>query len=300
MALGLAFVAVAPAQAAVTIGELSPPGSRLGCEPGQGIVQTSTASRSDYRVPVPGGVITEWSTRSTWGSGNGSLQLVLAGYDVSDDKVTYEGLSQFELIPASAEDLAYSFKTRIPVDGNERLGLYAEDVGTFTWTCAFGFVGGPANRIIWGTMPQPVVGAAPFKAPADEFGERVPVEAKLEADLDKDGFGDETQDLCPTSAATQSACPVPPVPDTTITKHPKAKTKGKGASFKFTATVPGATFECKLDKGPFKVCTSPHHVKVGKGKHTFSVRAIANGQVDATPATFQWKIERKKQPRRPR
>jgi hypothetical protein len=32
--------------------------------------------------------------------------------------------------------------------------------------------------------------------------------ATLEPDADHDGFGDETQDQCPTNASTQGACPV--------------------------------------------------------------------------------------------
>jgi hypothetical protein len=36
---------------------------------------------------------------------------------------------------------------------------------------------------------------------------RVPLAAVIEPDADNDGFGDETQDLCPQSAAVQVACP---------------------------------------------------------------------------------------------
>jgi hypothetical protein len=37
----------------------------------------------------------------------------------------------------------------------------------------------------------------------------------IEADADGDGFGDETQDACPTDAATQDACPAAPTSPTT-------------------------------------------------------------------------------------
>jgi hypothetical protein len=37
---------------------------------------------------------------------------------------------------------------------------------------------------------------------------RIPVFATLEPDADNDGFGDETQDRCPQSAAIQTECPV--------------------------------------------------------------------------------------------
>jgi hypothetical protein len=38
-------------------------------------------------------------------------------------------------------------------------------------------------------------------------GARVPLSAVIEPDADNDGFGDETQDACPQSATTQTACP---------------------------------------------------------------------------------------------
>ncbi len=255
-------------------------------------------------MPPGGGVITEWSARSwTKGSPDQFVQLVLAGPDVTDNKVTFEGLSAFERIVSTDEFAPHSFKTRIPVDGGERLGLYGQAGGGFTYTCAYGFEGGPANRIIWGNVPQPVIGGPPVTPPAEVTGERVPVEAKLEPDADKDNFGDETQDQCSTNAATQGPCPVPqalPAPDTKITKHPKGKTKAKKATFRFTSTVPGSTFECRLDRGgTYAPCSSPFKVTVGQGKHSFAVRAIANGQTDASPATFKWKVE-KKPPRRPR
>ena len=34
--------------------------------------------------------------------------------------------------------------------------------------------------------------------------------ADVEPDADHDGFGDETQDKCPTDASTQDSCPPPP------------------------------------------------------------------------------------------
>ena len=102
-------------------------------------------------------------------------------------------------------------------------------------------------------------------------------------------------------------CPVPPQPEpepqagdttppnTTITKGPKDKTKKKTATFEFSSSEAGSTFECKLDNGPFQPCTSPHDVKVKKGKHTFEVRAKdAAGNVDGSPATDSWKVKKKK------
>ena len=86
-------------------------------------------------------------------------------------------------------------------------------------------------------------------------------------------------------------------PDTRITKSPKRKTKKKKAKFEFTGSDARAvaSFECRIDKDPFTACTAPFKDRVKKGRHHFEVRAIdAAGNVDPTPATFDWKVKKKK------
>jgi Ca2+-binding RTX toxin-like protein len=46
------------------------------------------------------------------------------------------------------------------------------------------------------------------------FGTRILVAANVEPDSDRDGFGDETQDQCPTNASIQGPCPQPAAPPT--------------------------------------------------------------------------------------
>jgi hypothetical protein len=87
-------------------------------------------------------------------------------------------------------------------------------------------------------------------------------------------------------------------PDTTITGGPKSKEKKGKATFTFTSDEAAVTFECSLDGGPFEPCTSPHEVKVKKGKHTLAVRARdAAGNADGSPATRDWKVQKKKRKR---
>jgi hypothetical protein len=85
-------------------------------------------------------------------------------------------------------------------------------------------------------------------------------------------------------------------PDTAITEKTKDKTKKKTATFAFTSTEPGSTFQCAVDGQTLKVpCTSPYTVKVKKGKHTFQVQAIDQaGNVDGSPATDTWKRKKKR------
>jgi hypothetical protein len=77
------------------------------------------------------------------------------------------------------------------------------------------------------------------------------------------------------------------------TDTPKAKIKKHKVKLTFGSDEPGSTFECKLDKKPFKSCTSPRTYKHLKpGKHKFKVRAIdAAGNVDPTPAVKKFKIK---------
>lgn len=85
-------------------------------------------------------------------------------------------------------------------------------------------------------------------------------------------------------------------PETTITKKPKKKSAKRRATFKFVSSEPDSTFECKLDKKPFKPCTSPQRYKRLKPKrHRFQVRAIdAAGNVDPTPAKAKFRIKKRR------
>ena len=118
-----------------------------------------------------------------------------------------------------------------------------------------------------------------------------------EADADGDGFGDETQDACPSDATTQAACPAP---ETQITKRPKKRLrKGKKTKVEFVSNPPGATFECSLDGLAFTACSSPK--KLGprrKGVHVFRVRAVNGAQADETPAQAKFRVVKKKKRRR--
>ena len=88
------------------------------------------------------------------------------------------------------------------------------------------------------------------------------------------------------------------VPDTTApqTKIDKVNRKQKRkASFSFSSSEAGSSFECALDRGTFASCTSPKTMRVKKGTHTFSVRATGvAGVTDQSPATYSWKVDKKR------
>jgi uncharacterized protein YfaP (DUF2135 family) len=88
-------------------------------------------------------------------------------------------------------------------------------------------------------------------------------------------------------------------PATTIAAGPPSKTKKKQATVEFSSSEPDSSFECRLDEQAFAPCTSPQTFNVGKGKHTFEVRATDAAQnTDPTPATLSWTVKKKSKHRK--
>jgi hypothetical protein len=83
----------------------------------------------------------------------------------------------------------------------------------------------------------------------------------------------------------------PPVLETAIVKSVFSQ-QSRQATFRFSSTVEGSAFQCKLDKGEFKPCASPKTYKHLKpGRHTFRVRAVApSGLADASAAVGRFAI----------
>jgi hypothetical protein len=82
-------------------------------------------------------------------------------------------------------------------------------------------------------------------------------------------------------------------PDTTIDSGPSATITVTDATFDFSASETGATFECRLDGAPYSACTSPKsYTNLSNGSHTFDVRATDGaGNVDATPASSTFTVD---------
>jgi len=87
------------------------------------------------------------------------------------------------------------------------------------------------------------------------------------------------------------AAPPAQIPETKIKGHPAAKTTKSKATFRFSSTVAGSRFTCKLDGKRKAACRSPKAYKGLKpGRHRFKVWATAGGRTDPTPARFSWKV----------
>jgi hypothetical protein len=89
---------------------------------------------------------------------------------------------------------------RLPVTAGDLLGLHGS-IGTLHCDTA-----APGDTAVVFSGDAAVGSAETYSAPNPSLS--VPVVATIEPDADKDGYGDTTQDLCPQSAAFQTACPV--------------------------------------------------------------------------------------------
>ena len=235
------------------------------------------------------GVVTRWRIRGPAGSGQLALRVIRPA---GGNTFVGAGTSATVAVPVVPE--LQEFTTQLPIRAGDFVGLNvpfgAQNPSGMIRTTA------GATRSIF--EPRPADGGPPATPLGPFDNDELLYNADVEPDCDGDGLGDETQD------GDTSTCNPPPgdaaAPNATITKGPKNKTKKKTATFHFSGIDARvlAGFQCSLDGGAFAACTSPHTVKVKKGKHTFSVRATDQaGNVDGTPATDSWKVKRKRRRR---
>lgn len=75
-------------------------------------------------------------------------------------------------------------------------------------------------------------------------------------------------------------------PRTAILAGPRARSAATSVRFRFASDERGTRFQCRLDRGPFRACTSPWRYRgLRPGRHVFAVRATdATGNTERTPA----------------
>jgi hypothetical protein len=263
-AVGLALM-VGPAVASAAT-EFGDPCTADGFAPEVDLSIFTLSSPSPLPVAAPtSGIVTSWSSDLA--------EIPAAKFGIPETFQLYRvnpGGKTVTVVGSDTETLVpghNTFPTRIPVGRGDVLGLattstheliFCEEVGPET---TFGAFEGTAS-----------IGAT---APLTEIEEpiRLPVTAKLEPDADGDGFGDESQDQCPTDATTQGPCPMktvaPPPPPPAITLS--ASALAKKSLVTVTVTVSAATN-----------VTVGGSVKLGKGK-----TAKLGGKAEAaSPGTF--------------
>jgi Ca2+-binding RTX toxin-like protein len=119
----------------------------------------------------------------------------------------------------------------------------------------------------------------------------------------------ETQTELPPPPPPPPPPPAPPVakspppdltpPRTRLTRHPPralaARRLPRRVSFSFSASEPGSVFRCRIDRRPYRACSSPRAFRVGRGRHAFRVFALDRaGNRDRTPTRFAFAVRRRR------
>jgi hypothetical protein len=192
-----ALAIAAPASAAVTVG------SNLAHAPNLSVCEKATsctvwlislASGSQAAGGVQSsvdGVVVRWRVRSTGAAGDSLRPRVL------DETNTTVG------IPVTLPNVAaiLTYQTRLPIKAGNR---FAVDV----------LGGGMGSPIVYSALGAgesiaqlPAISPGPLASPVASLkNEELLLNADIEPDLDGDGYGDETQDQCPTQKATHGPC----------------------------------------------------------------------------------------------
>jgi hypothetical protein len=219
LAIGAALALAAPgaASAATVIGQTGTPHADIvSLSDDQAFVQSLTDpddGGAAYRAPS-GGVITSWSAMANTVPNRTLKLLVLrhtsgASYNViaRDGPRTLSQTSQLNTFgPVS-----------IRIAAGDYIGNYTPNGQPSGFSS--GLFVGVAGELVRTGDGEP---GAVFTHDGSNYGNnRANVSATIEPDADGDGFGDETQDKCPSSANTQGAC-------AKKKKCKKGKKKGKG------------------------------------------------------------------------
>src|SRR4029077_9555908 len=159
-------------------------------------------------APVSG-ILTSVRLKTSQNAGSGVIQLLTQV--THPDADTYGFLNDGPEIPisvtADATTAGHITKvlTRRPIAAGQKLAVDLDDPG--------GTVRDAYND------PTAECAFRDFTAVGDTQETRTPtrnhnpplISGTIESDADHDGFGDDTQDQCPTNASTQGPCPVSPV-----------------------------------------------------------------------------------------
>lgn len=220
------FALAGTASAATTVGQTFPPA--ISTLPHTLNFATSVSTGLSNQVTAPG-VITSFSHHAE-ASPDATLSLVVMRQTGAD--FTVVGVTGPQLLP---NGILGSWPARIPVQTGDRIGVYGD-----TPALAAASPAAAGNNFVAATTGPLAAGAVVTAATLGPSydGYLLDIAATVEADADADGYGDETQDQCPTSAATQAPCPDVTAPTLKL-KYSKSLKKSKNPSVKVTADEAG-------------------------------------------------------------
>ena len=204
------LVAAPSAPAATTVGQLFQP--TTDCSANSTRLQLAAQSGTSYTIPSAG-VLTAWSFQA------GVLPLTGLKFKLAQPLggAVYRIVAETVAGPQVAAAVNTT-PARIAVQPGQLIGIYYS--GGYCGTVANGMSGD-----VYAARNDDQLAGTTNSYGADTEG-RIPVQATIEPDADKDGFGDETQDKCVGVAGPKAGCAVPKC------KKKKKKKSSAGAAKK--------------------------------------------------------------------
>jgi len=253
--------------------------------PGAAAINTQAAGQPSYVAPN-NGVLTSFSHLANGQAGTVQL-IVFADGPTAVQKIV---ATKSAKLPVATNRLN-TFAVRVPIKAGQKLGIGFSATNMACATAA-DFAGD--STLVKASFDADTTTTFVADGTLSSAGHtfRPNIAAVLEPDVDKDGYGDVTQDGCPQSAHVTVTCP-----DTRITKRPRHKATHDKVLVKveFSATIAGSTFQCRLDgHRKWKACKSPFKRRLGVGRHQLKVRAVSPAGVpDPEPAKVKFTIRRR-------
>jgi hypothetical protein len=164
------------------------------CTAGTGNIPAASTASGGALAPIDG-VVVRWRVKSAGTVSATALRITRPGSSTTRVGV---GRGDLELPTANATS---TFLTRLPIKAGDAIAVDSAGTSTFYTNTA------PAASLIVWFAPTLTEGGPPRAANSTTPGALPLINADIEADADHDGFGDETQDLCPQEASLQAACP---------------------------------------------------------------------------------------------
>jgi len=227
VSLALAAGSAPRADAATTVGEISPTYEYAQCGGAITVETAVPAAARPYVIPAAG-VITSWSTATANSAGTAKLKVLRP-----------TGAKEYLVVGEDGPHSVAAGTTptfsgaRVPVQAGDVVALLAKGTNCMAW-----FPGNPYaySALTFGLDPPPG-GSASAVGFGQEFA--IAVSATVEPDADDDGYGDETQDACP-GDATDHTLPCGPEPGPAPAPPPGAADSG-GSADSGGASSGGAT-----------------------------------------------------------